>query len=74
MRQEEAQQEIAQLFHQHHVKGTKALMFCHSVKQAIVQQEMIQTRYKVGTSLVHSYMNAQERQDQLDAYMKGLMS
>ena len=71
MRQEEAQQEIAQLFHQHHVKGTKALMFCHSVKQAIVQQEIIQTRYKVGTSIVHSYMSAQERQDQLDAYMKG---
>lgn len=71
MRQEEAQQEIAQLFHQNHARGAKALMFCHSVKQAIVQQEMIQTRYNVPTSIVHSYMSPQDRMDQLDAYMKG---
>ena len=34
-------------------------------------QQMIQSRYKIGTSLVHSYMPAEQRQEELDAFMKG---
>ena len=71
IRQEEVQQEIASLFNNTHERGAKALMFCHSVKQAAAMQELISTRYDIGTSLVHSYMSPGERQDQLDAYMKG---
>ena len=71
MKQEEVQQEIAALFHRNHVRGAKALMFCHSVKQAAQMQTLIQTRHNIGTSLVHSYMSGEERQQQLDAYMKG---
>ena len=71
MKQEEVQLEIAALFHRNHVRGAKALMFCHSVKQATQMQQMIQSRYKIGTSLVHSYMPAEQRQNELDAFMKG---
>lgn len=71
LKQEEVTQEIAALFNRQHVRGAKAIMFCHSIKQATQMQQMIQSRYKIGTSLVHSYMSAEQRQDELDAFMKG---
>ena len=71
MRQEEVTQEIAALFNKQHVRGAKAIMFCHSIKQATQMQVMIESRFKIRTSLVHSYMPPDERQEQLDAFMTG---
>jgi superfamily II DNA or RNA helicase len=71
LRSEQALHDIAQLFHKNHVPGQKALMFCHSVKQATLMRELITDRYKVPTSLVHSYMSQADYDEELKAFTKG---
>ena len=47
LKTESALHDIAQLYHKNHVPGKQAIMFCHSIKQAVLMQEILSDRYKV---------------------------
>ena len=71
LRSEQALHDIAALYTKNHVPGKQALMFCHSVRQASAMRDLLKDRHGMEASLVHSYMSAQEYQEELSAYVSG---
>jgi len=67
--QEGALHDIANLYVKHHVPGVKAMLFCHSIRQAQAMQEILGDRYGHAASLVHS--KHPEREYQLEQFTKG---
>ena len=73
LKSESALHDIAQLYHKNHVPGKQAIMFCHSIKQAVMMQEILSDRYKVKANVVHSKMPVPDCREALKEYTDGKM-
>ena len=73
LKTESALHDIAQLYHKNHVPGKQAIMFCHSIKQAVLMQEILSDRYKVKANVVHSKMPVPEVKEAIKDYIAGNM-
>jgi len=71
LRSEEALHDIAALIKTHHVPGQPALVFAHSVKQAIKLRELLADRHDINASLVHSYQSDEDCQNEMSAFTTG---
>lgn len=71
LRSEQALHDIAGLIKTHHVPGRQALVFAHSVKQAILLRDLLADRHALPASLVHSYQSDEDYRDELSRYISG---
>jgi superfamily II DNA or RNA helicase len=71
LKSEEALQDIAALISQHHKPGQPALVFAHSVKQAVLLRDILVDRYSMPASVVHSYQSNDEYRSELKAFVSG---
>lgn len=54
-----------------HYGGRCSIVFAHSIAQAAKVREILSVRYRIRTGLVHSKMDTEERQGQMDAFFAG---
>lgn len=71
LRTEGALHEIARLFKDQHVRGEKAVLFAHSIRQAEALRQILGDRYGVSASLVHSKMAGGQSSEELQDFMDG---
>jgi len=71
LRSEEALHDIAGLIKQNHRPGQPALVFAHSVKQAVLLRDLLLDRHAIEASVVHAYQSDEEYRSELKAFVSG---
>jgi superfamily II DNA or RNA helicase len=71
LRSEEALHDIAGLIKENHKPGQPALVFAHSVKQAVLLRDLLSDRHGIQASVVHAYQSNDEYRDELRAFTNG---